>query len=97
MKENEMETKINQEIHTALKQFEDRYFIGGIINKQRVIQDLYSYDSELIAAMLNSDLLKENFTMQVADITIFQINNLIELFEADEFWKDSYTKYSKSV
>ena len=97
MKENEMETKINQEIHTALKQFEDRYFIGGIINKQRVIQDLYSYDSELIAAMLNSDLLKENFTMQVADITIFQINNLIELFEADEFWKDSYTKYSKKI
>ena len=97
MKENEMETKINQEIHTALKQFEDRYFIGGIINKQRVIQDLHSYDSELIAAMLNSDLLKENFTMQVADITIFQINNLIELFEADEFWKDSYTKYSKKI
>ena len=97
MKENEMETKINQEIHTALKQFEDRYFIGRIINKQRVIQDLYSYDSELIAAMLNSDLLKENFTMQVADITIFQINNLIELFEADEFWKDSYTKYSKKI
>lgn len=97
MKENEMETKINQEIHTALKQFEDRYFIDGIVNKQRVIQDLYNYDSELIAAMLNSDLLKENFTMQVADTTIFQINNLIELFEADEFWKDSYTKYSKKI
>ena len=92
-----METKINQEIHTALKQFEDRYFIDGIVNKQRVIQDLYNYDSELIAAMLNSDLLKENFTMQVADTTIFQINNLIELFEADEFWKDSYTKYSKKI
>ena len=97
MKENEMETKINQEIHTALKQFEDRYFIDGIVNKQRVIQDLYNYDSELIAAVLNSDLLKENFTMQVADTTIFQINNLIELFEADEFWKDSYTKYSKKI
>ncbi|CZR07797.1 site-specific DNA-methyltransferase [Trichococcus ilyis] len=92
-----METKINQEIHTALRQFEDRYFIDGIVNKQRVIQDLYNYDSELIAAMLNSDLLKENFTMQVADTTIFQINNLIELFEADEFWKDSYTKYSKKI
>ena len=79
MKENEMETKINQEIHTALKQFEDRYFIDGIVNKQRVIQDLYNYDSELIAAMLNSDLLKENFTMQGADTTIFQINNLLEI------------------
>ena len=46
-----METKINQEIHTALRQFEDRYFIDGILNKQRVIQDLYHYDSELIAVM----------------------------------------------
>ena len=51
MRENEMETKINQEIYTALKQFEDRYFIDGILNKQRVIQDLYHYDSELIAVM----------------------------------------------
>lgn len=92
-----METKINQEIRTSLKHFEDKYFIDGTVNKQRVIQDLYNYDSELIAAMLNSDLLKENFTMQVADTTIFQINNLIELFEADEFWKDSYTKYSKKI
>ena len=92
-----METKINQEIRTALKHFEDKYFIDGTVNKQRVIQDLYNYDNELIAAMLNSDLLKENFTMQVADTTIFQINNLIELFEADEFWKDSYTKYSKKI
>ena len=50
-KENEMETKMNQEIHMALKQFEDRYFIDGILNKQRVIQDLYHYDSELIAVM----------------------------------------------
>ena len=72
-----METKINQEIRNTLKQFEDKYFIDGIVNKQRVIQDLYNYDSELIAAMLNSDLLKENFTMQVADTTIFQINHLM--------------------
>ena len=35
--------------------------------------------------------------MKVADTTIFQINNLIELFEADEFWKNSYTKYSKKI
>ena len=45
----------------------------------------------------NSIYIKENFTMKVADTTIFQINNLIELFEADEFWKDSYTKYSKKI
>ena len=55
MKENEMETKINQEIRNTLKQFEDKYFIDGIVNKQRVIQDLYNYDSELIETMLNND------------------------------------------
>jgi adenine-specific DNA-methyltransferase len=92
-----METILNQEIRTALKQFEEKYFIDETVNKQKVIQDLYNYDSELIAEMLNNDLLKENFTMQVAGTTIFQINNLIELFEADEFWKDSYTKYSKKI
>ena len=92
-----METKINQEIRKALKEFDDKYFIDETVNKQRVIQDLYNYDSELISVLLNSDLLKENFTMQIAGTTIFQINNLIELFEADEYWKDSYTKYSNKI
>ena len=58
-----METKINQEIRKALKEFDDKYFIDETVNKQRVIQDLYNYDSELISVLLNSDLLKENFTM----------------------------------
>jgi len=26
-----------------------------------------------------------------------QTNKLIELFEADEYWQDSYTKYSKKI
>ena len=30
-----METKINQEIRTALKHFDDKYFIDGTVNKQR--------------------------------------------------------------
>src|SRR5699024_12158141 len=28
---------------------------------------------------------------------IIQTNKLIDLFEADEYWKDSYTRYSKKI
>src|SRR5699024_7875948 len=33
----------------------------------------------------------------IADNIIMQTNKLIELFEADEYWQDSYTKYSKKI
>ncbi|HLQ74430.1 MAG TPA: site-specific DNA-methyltransferase, partial [Alloiococcus sp.] len=37
------------------------------------------------------------FTIDIAGNIVMQTNKLIELFEADEYWQDSYTKYSKKI
>ncbi|WP_256090192.1 site-specific DNA-methyltransferase, partial [Brochothrix thermosphacta] len=74
-----------------------KYFIGEIINKQKVIQDLDNYDQELITEMLSNDVVKSNFTMAINDAIIFNVNKLIELFETNDYWQDSYTKYSKKI
>lgn len=92
-----METKINQAIKSVLLIFGDKYFIGEIINKQKVIQDLDNYDKELISKMLSNDIVKTNFTMTINDAIIFNVNQLIELFEINDYWQDSYTKYSKKI
>lgn len=90
-----METKINQAIKSVLLMFDDKYFISEIINKQKVIQDLDNYDKELMTKMLSNDVVKSNFTMAISDAIIFNVNKLVELFETNDYWQDSYTKYSK--
>ncbi|EGO7681663.1 site-specific DNA-methyltransferase [Enterococcus faecalis] len=92
-----METKLNQEIKTALEKFDDKYFIDGVINKSKVIRDLDSYDAALVKELLSNDELKKRFTMEIAGATVIKVNDLIDVFEQDEYWQDSYTKYSKKI
>lgn len=92
-----MDTKINDAIKNVLQQFSDRYFIEGVLNKNKVIQDLDGYDRDLLEAFVSEEVLRSHFTMDVAGNIIIQTNKLIDLFEADEYWKDSYTRYSKKI
>ncbi|WP_255222721.1 site-specific DNA-methyltransferase, partial [Shouchella clausii] len=52
---------------------------------------------DLLKAFISNETLKSNFTIDIAENIVMQTNKLIELFEADEYWKDSYTKYSKRI
>lgn len=92
-----MRTKINEALESVLKQFDEKYFIDRIVNKSKVIQDLDTYDEELLTAFLSNEVLKDNFTIDIAGNTVLQTNKLIDLLEADEYWQDSYTKYSKKI
>lgn len=92
-----MKTKINDAIKQVLEQFGDKYFIEDIVNKSKVIQDLYGYDAPLLEAFIINETIKNNFTIEIAGNVVMQTNKLIELFEADEYWQDSYTKYSKKI
>ena len=92
-----MRTKINEALESVLKQFGAKYFIDGVVNKSKVIQDLDTHDEELLTAFISNDVLKDNFTIDIAGNTVLQTNKLIHLLEADEYWQDSYTKYSKKI
>lgn len=92
-----METRINKEIRNTLEYFGDKYYIDGNLNKSKVIQDLDRYDKDLLEAIISNETIKENFTIDINGNIVIQTNKLIELFEADEYWQDSYTKYSKKI
>ncbi|WP_096186304.1 site-specific DNA-methyltransferase [Evansella halocellulosilytica] len=92
-----MKTKINEAIKQVLQQFGEKYFIGELLNKNKVIRDLDTYDKDLLEAFISNETLKSNFTIDIAGNIVMQSNKLIQLFEADEYWKDSYTKYSKKI
>lgn len=92
-----METKINKAINDVLREFKDKYFIDDVVNKAKVIQDLDGYDAPLLEAFITNETINKNFTIDIAGNIVMQTNKLIELFEADEYWQDSYTKYSKKI
>lgn len=97
MLEEMMETKLNHEIRTVLEKFDSKYIIDGIINKNQVIRDLDQYDAELVAEILTNEELKKRFTLNVAGATVIKVNDFIEVFEQDEYWQESYTKYTKKI
>lgn len=78
-------------------QFGEKYFIDGIVHKSKVIQDLDEYNVALIEAFIGNEAVKNNFTINIAGNIVIQTNKLLELFEADEYWQDSFTKYSKKI
>lgn len=92
-----MKTKINDAIKQVLEQFGDKYFIEDVVNKSKVIQDLDGYDAPLLEAFITNETIKNNFTIDITGNVVMQTNKLIDLFEADEYWQDSYTKYSKKI
>lgn len=92
-----MKTKLNQELQRVLEKFNNKYFIDGIVDKNKVIRDLDNYDADLIKEFLNNGELKNRFTMEIAGATVIKVNDLIEIFELDEYWQSSYTRYSKKI
>lgn len=92
-----MNKLINKEIKEVLKAFDNKYFIGEEINKNKIIQDLSNYDTELITSILKNETLNNMFTNEIMDTKILKINDLIKVFEMDQYWKNSYTKYTKKI
>lgn len=92
-----MNTKINAAILSVLKTFGDKYFIEGEVNKSKVIKDLDNYEPELLEKFLKNETIKSNFTIEIDGNVVVLVNKLIEMFELDEYWEKSFTKYSKKI
>lgn len=92
-----MDTKINRALKQVLREFGDEYMIDDIVHKSRVIHDLHTYKDSLIEKLLENDIVKEHFTTTINGHTIVQVNKLIDVFEMDEYFTDSYTKYTKKI
>lgn len=90
-------TKIMKELDDLLKNNEKKYYIDGILNKARVIEDLYNYDPELIVLLSENEVVQNHFVLEINDNKILKINNLIEIFEMNEYWDDSYTAYENKI
>ncbi len=91
------QTKIMSELDKLLKENEEVYYLDGVLNKAQVIEDLHNYDSELITLLSESEVIKKHFSIEINGNKIIKINNLIEIFEMNEYWDDSHTAYENKI
>ena len=80
-------------VRDVLEQFGGKYIANGKVKKTKVIEDLDKYNKDLIEALLSKELIHNAYTEKVSNIEIFKLNQFVEMFEYQEFWGNSFTKY----
>lgn len=94
---NKIDSKVIEVVKEILSQFDNKYLIDDQLKKHKLIEDLKSYDPELLTALLSSSVIKKHYVHQFGNENIFKINLFIEMFQYKEFWQNSYTKYSNKI
>lgn len=91
------ETAIQQALREVVESFDERYVAEGLLKKGAIITDLDNYKPELVEKILTNAILNEAFTKDIAGATILKINDIIQMLEVDEYWSNSYTRYTNKI
>ena len=94
----QIDTRLMEQVKAVLQQFGTKYMTeDGVIKRNTVINALDKYNKDLMQALLSNKLIKDEYTEQIADTTVFKFNHFIEMFEYQEFWGNSFTKYANRI
>ena len=91
------ETAIQQALREVVESFDEQYVAEGLLKKDAIIVDLDNYQPELVEKILTNAILNEAFTEDIAGATILKINDIIQMLEVDEYWSNSYTRYTNKI
>lgn len=91
------ETAIQQALREVVESFDEQYVAEGLLKKDAIIVDLDNYKPELVEKILTNAILNEAFTEDIAGATILKINDIIQMLEVDEYWSNSYTRYTNKI
>ncbi|RSI98660.1 site-specific DNA-methyltransferase [Streptococcus mitis] len=91
------ETTIQQALREVVESFDEQYVAEGLLKKDAIIVDLDNYKPELVEKILTNAILNEAFTEDIAGATILKINDIIQMLEVDEYWSNSYTRYTNKI
>jgi adenine-specific DNA-methyltransferase len=91
-----VKTKLQQELDKIFSDF-PQYWDNGVLLKNKVIEDLRYYKVDLIKSLLENDLLKSTYAINVGDNFIFKIDEFIDMLRYKNYWESSYTKFSNEI
>ena len=91
-----VETTLLNNIKTVLSEFPE-YWDEETLLKNKVVDDLRNYDEAVITALLSNEKIKETYALPVGDMTIFKVEEFIEMLRYKNYWDNSYTKYRNEI
>ena len=89
--------KLYDTIQNQLKKEKSFVTDKGELKKWVVINRARNYDPILIKLLLENNLLKQKFFVEVADVLVFKQEDFITLMEMKNYLNDSYTQYKNKV
>ena len=96
MAENKIETELLSQIKEVLLTF-PKYWEEDVLLRNKVAEDLRSYNQELIEALLSNKLVKDTYSISLNSTNIFKIEEFISMLRYKNYWENSYTKYSNEI
>lgn len=91
-----METKLQEELNGLLLGFA-KYWEEEKLLKSKVIEDLRNYDKDLLNALLENELIKETYSLNVSGTIFFKVEDFISLLRYKNYFENSYTKFSNEI
>lgn len=91
-----METTLQQEINEILKKFPE-YWNENTLLKNKLIEDIRSYNEDLIEALLSNDLIRNTYSLQLSSGIVFKVEDFISMMRFKNYWDNSYTKYTNEI
>jgi len=93
---DQVETKLLQRINEVLSKF-PAYWDGDTLLKNKVIEDIRGYNETIIQALLEDELIRETYSLNLDKVTIFKVEDFISMLRYKNYWENSYTKYSNEI
>ncbi|MCG1010906.1 site-specific DNA-methyltransferase [Salinicoccus sp. ID82-1] len=91
-----METKLQQEINNVLKPF-PKYWNENTLLKNKVIEDIRTYDEKLMTVLLSNELIRNTYSLQLPSGLIFKVEDFISMLRFKNYWDNSFTKYTNEI
>src|SRR5699024_5359688 len=91
-----METKLQQEINSVLKEF-PTYWDEGTLLKNKLIEDIRAYNEKIIEALLSNEMIRSTYSLELRSGTIFKVEDFISTLRFKNYWDNSYTKYTNEI
>ncbi|MGH0601015.1 DNA methyltransferase [Bacillus mycoides] len=91
-----METELMSQVKKVLLNFPE-YWEKENLLKSKVIEDLRNYRKDLIKGLFSNDRIKEAYSLNFDEGSIFKIDEFISMLRFKNYWEDSYTKYSNEI
>ena len=73
------------------------FFVNEKLNKNKVTDAAYSYDKNLLKALLTNESLKKQFFVEVEKNLVFKQREFLMFLNNKSFLQDSYTRFKNEI